>query len=230
MPVSLFGFRLLTGWECSLAGEARLGWLIATAVLAVLACHFLLYDIPAMWGWTSGRRLGVVAASTFGTTGSEWVTGVGLGLGGLAFYAISIDMAIKLIMLGLLSGGLIDQDVFKPWSLGPMDVESPVIVLTAGFWIYVVTVVCRLRMANVIFALMQVYTPVAMLLLAATALLASGGLPEFVASQGSLTQLDPALRPYAGSSQARLFELVFGAFAMSGLIECRMGRGGWQSP
>ena len=98
---------------CWLAGQASLGWLIATAVLAVLACHFLLYHIPAMWGWTSGRRLGVVAASTFGTTGSEWVAGVGVGLGGLAFYAISIDLAIKLIMLGLLSAGLIDQDVFE---------------------------------------------------------------------------------------------------------------------
>ena len=89
-------------------------------------------------------------------------------------------------------------------------------MLTAGFWIYIVIVVCRLRMVNVIFALMQVYTPVAMLLLAAAALLLSGGLSEFVASRGA-GPARPALRPYAEAGQARMFELLFGAFALLGV-------------
>ena len=180
-----------------LAGPASLGWLIATAVLAVLACYFLLYDTPARWGWTSGRRLGVVGASTFGTRGSEWIAGVGVALGALAYYAISISMAIKLIMLGLLSCGLIDVGVFKLWSLGPLVLMSPVILLTAGFWIYVVTVVCRLRMANVISALMQVYTPLALMLLAGTALLVGSGLPGLAAERESMSQLTPALTAHA---------------------------------
>ena len=200
-----------------------LGWLIATAVLAVLACYFLLYDIPAMWGWTSGRRLGVVGASTFGTSGSEWIAGVGVALGALAYYAISISMAIKLIMLGLLSCGLIDVSVFKPWSIGPLVLVSPVILLTAGFWIYIVTVACRLRMANVISALMQVYTPVALMLLAGTALLVSSGLPKLAAERQSLTQLAPALTDHAEPGQMHLFQLLFAGFALSGLMGVEWG-------
>ncbi|MGZ3433907.1 MAG: hypothetical protein ACXVA7_19220, partial [Isosphaeraceae bacterium] len=45
-----------------LPGQTSLGWLAAAAVLAALACCFMLYDIPAMWGWTAGRRLGAVGA------------------------------------------------------------------------------------------------------------------------------------------------------------------------
>jgi cytosine permease len=206
-----------------LPGQTSLGWLAAAAVLAALACCFLLYDIPAMWGWTAGHRLGAVGASTFGTTGSEWITGVGVGLGGLAFYAVSVTMAIKLIMLGLLSCGLIDVRVFKPWSLGPLVLESPVFLLTALFWIYIITVACRLRMAGVIFALMQVYTPVALLFLGATALLASAGLPTFAAAKESLTQLDPGLRSQMVPCQAHLFQLMFGGFALSGLMGVEWG-------
>ena len=176
-----------------------------------------------MWGWTAGHRLGAVGASTFGTTGSEWITGVGVGLGGLVYYAVSVTMAIKLIMLGLLSCGLIDVRVFKPWSLGPLVLESPVFLLTALFWIYIITVACRLRMAGVIFALMQVYTPVALLLLGATALLASAGLPTFAAAKESLTQLDPVLRSQVEPCQAHLFQLMFGGFALSGLMGVEWG-------
>ena len=206
-----------------LPGQTSLGWLAAAAVLAALACCFLLYNIPAMWGWTAGHRLGAVGASTFGTTGSEWITGVGVGLGGLAFYAVSVTMAIKLIMLGLLSCGLIDVRVFKPWSLGPLVLESPVFLLTALFWIYIITVACRLRMAGVIFALMQVYTPVALLFLGATALLASAGLPTFAAAKESLTQLDPVHRSQVVPCQAHLFQLMFGGFAFSGLMGVEWG-------
>ena len=206
-----------------LPGQTSLGWLAATAVLAVLACCFLLYDIPAMWGWTAGHRLGVVGASTFGTTGSEWMTSVVVGLGALAYYAVSVKMAINLIMLGLLSCGLIDPSVFKPWSLGPLVLQSPVILLTALFWIYIITVVCRLRMAGVIFALMQVYTPVALSLLGATALLASAGLPDFAAAKESLAQLDPVLSSQVEPNGAHLFQLIFGGFALSGLMGVEWG-------
>jgi cytosine permease len=206
-----------------LPGQSSLGWLAAVALLAALACCFLLYHIPAMWGWTAGHRLGVVGASTFGTTGSEWISSVVVGLGATAYYAVSVNMAIKLIMLGLLSCGLIDLSVFKPWCLGPLVVQSPVVLLTALFWIYVITVVCRLRMAGVIFALMQVYTPVALLLLGVTALLASPGLPSFAAAKESLAQLDPALMSQVEPSGAHLFQLIFGGFALSGLMGVEWG-------
>ena len=206
-----------------LPGQASLGWLAAAALLAALACCFLLYDITAMWGWTAGHRLSAVAGSTFGTTGSEWITGVGVAIGALACYAVSVAMAMKLVMLGLLSCGLIDPWVFQPWSLGALALVNPVLLLTAAFWIYVITVVCRLRMAGVIFALMQVYTPVALLLLGGTALLTSSGLPAFTAAKQSLTQLDAVMSSQLEPSQAHLFQLIFGGFALSGLMGVEWG-------
>ena len=65
-------------------------------MLAVIACHFLLYLVPATWGWTAGQRLSVVAASTFGTEGSERITGLGLGLAAVLVHAVSLFMAIRL--------------------------------------------------------------------------------------------------------------------------------------
>ena len=206
-----------------LPGQTNLGWVAATVVLAAFACCFLLFDIPAMWGWTAGRRLGVVGASTYGTIGSEWITGVLVGLGAIAYYAVSVNMAIRLIMLGLLSCGLIEWAFSKPWRLGPLLIQSPVVLLTALFWIYVITVVCQLRIAGVIFALMQVYTPVALLLLGATAWLASGGLSSFAGAMESLARLDPAIRSQAESSPAYLFQLMFGGFALSGLMGVEWG-------
>ena len=48
-----------------------------------------------MWGYRTGRRLGVVAASTFGTTGSDWLTGVGLAAAEIVWYAVAIDYAVQ---------------------------------------------------------------------------------------------------------------------------------------
>jgi len=206
-----------------LPGETSLGWLAAAAVLAALACCLLLYDSPALWGWTAGHRLGVVAASTFGTTGSEWITGVAVGLAALVCYAVSLSMAIKQTLLGLLSCGLIDRSAFQPLRLGPLVLESPVFLLTALFWIFVITVVCRLRLVSVIFALMQVYAPVALLLLGVTAWLESAGLPTFAAAKASLAHLDPALRSQVEPCSAHVFQLIFGGFALSGLMGVEWG-------
>ena len=151
-------------------GDASLGWLAATAVLAAIACHALLYSIPALAGWTSGRRLSLVGASTFGTAGSEWITGVAVGLAAVVLQAVSIFVAIELTLLGLVSCRLIAPSALEPWNLGPLSLMSPVFILTALFWIYITSVTSLLRLVGVIGALMQVYTPVALLLLGVIAL------------------------------------------------------------
>ena len=205
-------------------GQTSLGWLAAAAVLAALACCFLLYDIPAMWGWTAGRRLGAVGAFDVRheRIGVDHRSGCGARrswlLRGLDRYGDEADHARTAFLRP-------DRPVavFKPWSLGLLVLESPVFLLTALFWIYVITVACRLRMVGVIFALMQVYTPVALLVLGGTALLASAGLPTFAAAKQSLTHLDPALRSQVEPCQAHLFQLVFGGFALSGLMGVEWG-------
>jgi hypothetical protein len=202
-------------------GETSLGWLAATAVLAAIACHALLYSIPALWGWQAGRRLSLVAASAFGTDGSEWITGVCVGLAAVLIQAVSISVAIRLTLQGLVSCHLAGPSALESWKIGPLVLESPVTLMTALFWIFVTGMASLLRLVGVISALMQVYTPVAFLLLGATAGLTSAGLAGFEAARLGLHV--PAAHLDAGASAARLFQVIFGAFALSGMMAVEWG-------
>ena len=219
-------------------GDASLGWLIATAGLAAIACHALLYSIPALLGWRSGRRLSLVAASTFGTTGSEWITGVAVGLGALVLQAVSIFVAIELTLLGLVSLRLVAPAAVETWSLGPFSLVSPVFILTALFWIFITGMSSLLRLVAVIGALMKVYTPVAFLLLGAVALHLSRGLAGFESVRVPVLMGAAGTSPAAGA-MARLFQLLFASFALSGLMAVDWGQavqdrrgiriGGWMA-
>jgi hypothetical protein len=206
-----------------LLGQTSLGWLAASGVLAAFACAFLLYDISALWGWKAGRRVSLVGASTFGTHGSEWIIGVATGLAAILFYAVAISMAIRLTLLGLISCGLIEAAAAQPRGLGPIVVESPVFLLTALFWIYITGMASLLRLTGVVVALMQVYTPVALLLLGATAALTSSGLPSFSEARSSLSSLDPGPMPQMGPGGPQVFQLIVGYFAFSGLMAVEWG-------
>jgi len=200
--------------------EPSLAQLAATAILAALACYVLLFLGPAVWGWKARQRLSVVAASTFGAGGSEWITGVALGLAAVLVYAVSLYMSIRLIFLGLLLCGLIPPVVLESWRFGPLVLQSPVTLVTCIFWIYITGMVSRLRMVSVIVGLMKVYTPVALLLLAATALLASSGLFTLGAARTSVAGVgtDLELAPAIAGGKAQIFQLIFGYFALSGLV------------
>jgi cytosine permease len=205
-----------------LRGEASPGWLAATGVLASMACYLFLYLIPAFSGWTAKQRVSLVGASTFGTLGSEWITGVAVALAAIGFYAVSLYMALRLTLLGLISCRLVDLSALEPMSLGPVKVEGPVFLLTALFWIFITGTANRLRLTGVIVALMQVYTPVALLLLGATALLTSSGLPSFPAAGAAVSAMARQLGPNRPGGIS-LFELVFGYFAVSGLMAVDWG-------
>ena len=157
------------------AGPAQTLGVMAAALLSVLACHLLLYGPLALWGFNAGQRLTVVAASTFGTRGSEWITGLGVAAGTLVFWAVSLWTAIRMTLLGLLACRLIDASALAPVHLGPVVLESPVVLVTTLFWIFITGMASLLRLSGVIFALLQVYTPVALVLLGVTAWLAHAG-------------------------------------------------------
>ncbi|MGC8642528.1 MAG: hypothetical protein ACP5XB_21950, partial [Isosphaeraceae bacterium] len=203
-------------------GDASLCWLIAIAVLAAIACHALLYSIPALLGWSSGRRLSLVAASALGTAGSEWITGVGVGLGALVLQAVSIFVAIKMTFLGLVSFRLVAPSALETTSLGQFSLVSPVFILTALFWIYITGMSSLLRLVAVIGALMRVYTPVALLLLGALALFLSPGLAGFEPVRADALARAAGAYPAVGAL-ARLFQLVFASFALSGLLAVDWG-------
>jgi cytosine permease len=222
------------------AGPAQTLGIMAAAVLSVLACHLLLYDLLALWGFGAGQRLTVVAASTFGTSGSEWITGLGVAAGALVFWAVSLWTAIRMILLGLLACRLIDASALEPVHLGTVVLENPVVLVTTLFWIFITGMASLLRLTGVIFALLQVYTPVALVLLGLTAWLAHSAAP---ASDGGA--LAAATSHVAGAGLgietglAHVVQLVFGGFALSGLLSVEWGMtaahrrdvriGGWVS-
>jgi hypothetical protein len=205
-----------------LLGSERLGWLLSTAVLAILACYILLYYVPAIWGLQSRQRLSVVAASTFGTSGAAWITGVLVGLGALVWFAVAIAMSLRMTFLGLFSLDLLRAADLRMWPLGPVLLESPVVLITALFWIFILGTASLLRLPGVIVALMQVYTPVALLLLGITALWVSPGLGSFELTRLAIWSNDK-LAVLPGPTGPMIFQLIFGGFAFSGLLAVEWG-------
>src|SRR5947199_10226668 len=131
-------------------------------------------------------------------------------------------MAGRLTLLGLISCGLIESSALLPRSFGPLVVESPVFLLTVLFWIYITGMASLLRLTGVVVALMQVYTPVALLLIGATALLLSPGLHSFQQLGGLVPNAHPLpLEPGLGGRQ--LFQIVLSYFAFSALIAADWG-------
>ena len=205
-----------------LASPTSLGWLAATAGLAAITCYFLLYYVPATLGWKAGQRASLVGASALGTTGSEWLIGVATGLAAILFYAVSLSMAVRLTLLGLVSCGLIESSALLPRNLGPLVVESPVFLLTVLFWIYITGMASLLRLTGVVVALMQVYTPVALLLIGATAALLSSGLMPFH-ELGGLVQRTQPLPLEPGLAGRQLLQMVLSYFAFSAVLAIDWG-------
>src|SRR5262245_26657789 len=91
-------------WVARQSGSGNT-WLVADALLGSLIC-FGLYLSAASWGLRSRKPLLVVASSTFGATGSEWLCGVAVAFAGVAWYAIAINYAVDSTLLGLRACGL----------------------------------------------------------------------------------------------------------------------------
>jgi len=143
--------------------------LLVSAGAASALCFCLFYP-AASWGLAARRPLGIVAASTFGTVGSEWITGVAIAVANIVWYAVAIDWAVDSTLLGLDACGLIAPEALAGWQLGTVDVKSPVYLCTALFWIYITGTAALLKLTGVIVALMRIYAPIALLLLTAVAL------------------------------------------------------------
>ena len=196
--------------------------LIGSAVFASLLCFGLLFYIPASWGFQTGRPLGVVAASTFGTTGSEWMTGVAVGVACIFWYGIAIDYAVDSTLLGLYSCGLLTVENLRGWDLGLIVVKSPVYLCTALFWIYITGTAGLWKLPGVVVALMRVYAPVALLLLAVIALWLVPYLGAF-----SLETVLPTAEDQGGTEAWRrhgsAVQFMTGFFAMAGLVSVDWG-------
>ena len=169
----------------------------------------------------AGQRASLVGALALGTLGSEWLIGVASGLAAALFYAVSLSMAVRLTLLGLISCGHRSRALL-PRSFGPLVVESPVFLLTVLFWIYITGMASLLRLTGVVVALMQVYTPVALLLIGVTTLLLSPGLTSFQHLGGSVANFHH-LPPEPSLGGRQLFQMVLSYFAFSALIAVDWG-------
>jgi cytosine permease len=204
-------------WRHDLAG-AGLARLAGSAVLAALLCFGLFYYPAAMWGYRTGRRLGVVAASTFGTTGSDWLTGIVLAAAEIVWYAVAIDYAVQSTLLGLVTCGLLPPGVLMNWQVGGTVVRGPVVLCTAVFWIFITGMASLLRLTSVIAALMKVYSPVALTLLTITAIWVLPGVSAF---QSGEPFAGKAVQPYP--PHLSTIPIFTGFFSMVGLMSVEWG-------
>jgi hypothetical protein len=210
-------------WVHILPGASLLG-AIASVLLASALCFLLFYGPTASWGFRTGRPLSIVAASTFGTRGSDWITGVGIGVAQVVWYAAAIDYAIESTLLGLVASRLLPFEILHGWNLGPFMVKSPVFLCTAVFWIFVTGMASLLRLIGVIAALMRVYAPVALLLLTLTALCLAPGLSALPPDRAAAQWSAPAAAPSAPlHPDDAAVPMILGFFAVSGLLATDWG-------
>ena len=197
-------------------------WLLGEAIIASLLCYSLFYHPLAWWGFRTGQRLCIVAASTFGTLGSEWITGVGIAVASIAWYAVAVNYAVDSTLLGLQSCGLIERSSLGGLALGPIALKSPVFLCTALFWIYITGMSSLWRLTGVVVALMRVYAPVALLLLTATAVWFAPSLGSFHREDAAIIANEANLLPGEPVDSSSI-PLIIGFFAMAGLMSVDWG-------
>ena len=197
---------------------AGLAWLAGTAIVSILLCFGLFYYPAAMWGFRTGRKLGVVAASTFGTTGSDWLTGIVLAGAEVVWFAVAIDYGIQSTLLGLVAGGLLPPGVLAGWPVGPAILRGPVVLCMAVFWIFITGMSSMLRLTGVIAALMKVYSPVALTLLTITAIWVLPGVSAFQSGEAISVR---SIHVY--QTHLSTLPIVTGFFSMVGLMSVEWG-------
>ncbi|MBV8556886.1 MAG: hypothetical protein JO116_15090 [Planctomycetaceae bacterium] len=197
-----------------------LGWSILGAMTAGLLCYQFLYYVPAMWGMRTGRPLIVVAASTFGATGSAWIAGVAIGLAQVVWFAAGASYATDLTLEGFIAFRLLDPRLLDPVSLDGITLMSPVFLVTSLPWC-VVTAIAGRYLVRVIAALMSVLVVFPALMLGLAALMTVGGVGDF-RPPGA----DPAAGPGDPGSLrafALIIQMIFGFFATAGLMAADWG-------
>jgi hypothetical protein len=200
--------------------RASLAWLAGSAVLGSLLC-FGLYYMAASWGFEARRPLVVVAASTFGAAGSEWLCGLAIALSGVVWYAIAINFAVDCTLLGLRTCGLLMPSGLAPIPVGAFEIKSLVFLLTALFWIYITRQAIRMRLPGVVVGLMKVYSPIAVLLLVVTAVWRLPYLWSAHLGSSPAALLESA--SFEPPSHAGALPVMIGFFATSALLSVDWG-------
>jgi cytosine permease len=203
-------------------GRHHFAWLAAGAIVALVGCYAVFYQ-AASWGYQAGRPLGIVAASTFGTLGSEWITGVGAAAAQVVWYAVALNFGIDATFLGLRACGLLPAAGVAAVNLGAISVKSPVYLGTALFWIFITRKAISMRLPGVVVALMRIYAPVALLLLSLAGFWNLPGLwGTWSSADFAVNQVSGSRMSWRGTSSA--VAMILGFFVLPCLAGVDWGR------
>ena len=202
--------------------RSGLAWLFGSAVLGSAIC-FGMYFMAATWGFAARRPLVAVASSTFGAAGSEWLCGLAISFAAFLWYAIAVNFAVDTTFLGLRACGLLKPEGLAPLSVGSVELKSPVFLCTSLFWVYITrqAIYIKMKLAGVVVGLMKVYSPIAVLLLAASALWRAPVFWSQSAGSVSGTLLERA--PVVPASHHGALVIMTGFFAVGALLSVDWG-------
>jgi cytosine permease len=191
------------------------------ALVAGILCTVLLYHVPAMWGFHTGQPLSVLGTSTFGASGSIWMTGVLIALGQVVWFAVATSYATELTFQGLVSCRLLDPRNLAPIQLAGLRLPSILFLITSLAWSYAAALVGH-YLLQIIAALMNVYPVFMAIMLGIAMLWTLRSVPQF-----RPLEIDPATSAPIRDGGLRAFglmiELVFGFFATGGLLSADWG-------
>ncbi len=203
-------------------GLRPLLWLALAAIIALAGCYAL-FHLAASWGYRSGQPLSIVAASTFGTAGSEWIIGLAMAGAQVVWYAVALDFAIDSTFLGLRACGLLPAASVAGFDLGELSIKSRVYLGTALFWIFITRKAISMRLPGVVVALMRIYAPVALLLLSLTGLWAVPWLFAPAPGEGAAAVASTEL-PLNVRGNSSAVAMILGFFAVPCLAGVDWGR------
>ncbi len=135
---------------------------LGPSLLGVLAAsilgYLLLYRVPALWGFATGRSLNGVSASTFGERGALVIPNLLIALGQVGLFAVGIGYGTEWMLDGLLTLGLVEPPSIRAVRWGGAVVPSPLFLTSAMVWGLVVAL-AGMGIVRWIAAIMQ-YFPV----------------------------------------------------------------------
>jgi hypothetical protein len=191
------------------------------ALVAGLLCVLLLYHVPAMWGFRTGKPLTTLGTGTFGAAGSPWITGVLMALAQVVWLAVATYYATELTFQGLVSFHLMDPRALQPMQLGGLRLPNFLFLVTSLTWSYAAALTGH-YLVQIIGALMNIF-PIFMAVLLGVAMLSTlKGVPQF-----RPLEIDPATSAPIRDGGLRAFllmiELIFGFFAPAGALAADWG-------